>query len=864
MTTAASRALLVEATEPFDPKTITGLSSDEATARVRRDGFNELPAAERRSWFAIAWEVASEPIFLVLIACGTIYIFLGDAQEAIMLLGFVALIAGISLYQEQKTERTLEALRDLASPRALVIRDGNQVRITGREVVRGDIVTLSEGDRVPADGELLFACNLSVDESLLTGESLPVQKSPAGDNVSSTDHSAHDNSAIVYSGTLVVRGSGFARVLEIGAHTQIGRIGKALKGIEPEKTLLQKETARWVRIFAIIGLAICVLVVIAYGVTRGNWLEGTLAGLTLAMAILPNELPVVLAIFLALGAWRISRRQVLTRRVPAIEALGSASVLCVDKTGTVTMNRMAVTRLYAERQFPVETLQAPEHLPGEFHEVLEFGILASQKDPFDPMERAINECGSRCLENTEHLHDDWQLIRQYPLSPSLLALSQVWRSRHRSEYVIAAKGAPESIADLCHLPAKRTQEIMMQVGDMAAQGLRVLGVARAFFPISSLPSHQHDFDFEFLGLIGLNDPVRPGVADAVRDCYSAGIRILMITGDHPATAKNVAAQIGLQNAGECITGQELTAMTDAELEQRIRSVNLFARMVPEQKLRLIRALKAHDEIVAMTGDGVNDAPALRAAHIGIAMGRRGTDVAREAGGLVLLDDDFTSIVHAVRLGRTIFDNLKRAIAYTLASHLPIIGLTVIPVVLEWPLVLLPFHVAFLHLIIDPACSIVLEAEPGESNVMKRPPRRPKAPLFSAATLHISILQGIGVSLVVLAVYAVSLLTKIPTEEARSITFLTLVIANVALIFTNRSWTRTTWGTIGQRNPALWWVTGGAAALVGLLVFVPPIRNAFRFAALDWPHLLLCLALGIASVFWFELRKLWYGRRGELA
>jgi Ca2+-transporting ATPase len=864
MTTAAFRTPLVEASETFDPKAITGLPSHEAADRARRDGFNELPAAERRTWFASAWEVASEPIFLVLIACGTIYIFLGDVQEAIMLLGFVALIAGISLYQEQKTERTLEALRDLASPRALVIRDGNQVRIPGREVVRGDIVTLSEGDRVPADGELLFACNLSVDESLLTGESLPVQKLTAADNVSSTDNSAHDNSAMVYSGTLVVQGSGFARVVEIGAHTRIGRIGKVLKGIEPEKTLLQKETARWVRILAIVGLSICVLVVLAYGVTRGNWLEGTLAGLTLAMAILPNELPVVLTIFLALGAWRISRRQVLTRRIPAIEALGSASVLCVDKTGTVTMNRMAVTRLFAERQFSVEALPAPELLPGEFHEVLEFGILASQKDPFDPMERAINECGSRCLENTEHLHDDWELIRQYPLSPSLLALSQVWRSRHRSEYVIAAKGAPESIADLCHLPARRTEEIMRQVGDMAAEGLRVLGVARAFFPISSLPSHQHDFDFEFLGLIGLNDPVRPGVADAVRDCYSAGIRVLMITGDHPATAKNVAAQIGLQNAGECITGQELTAMTDAELEQRIRRVNLFARMVPEQKLRLIRALKAHDEIVAMTGDGVNDAPALRAAHIGIAMGRRGTDVAREAGGLVLLDDDFTSIVHAVRLGRTIFDNLKRAIAYTLAAHLPIIGLTIIPVVLEWPLVLLPFHVAFLHLIIDPACSIVLEAEPGESNVMKRPPRRPKAPLFSAATLRISILQGIGVSLVVLAVYAVSLLTRIPTEKARSITFLTLVIANVALIFTNRSWTRTMWGTLGQRNPALWWVTSGVAALVGLLVFVPPIRNAFRFAALDWPHLLLCLVLGIASVLWFELRKLWYGRRQELA
>ena len=856
MTTATSQAALFRESDAFDPKAITGLSSQAAAARLRRDGFNELPGSERRSWLAITWEIASEPIFLVLIACGAIYVFLGDVQEAMMLLGFVALIACISLYQEQKTERTLEALRDLASPRALVIRDGSQTRIPGREVVRGDIVTLSEGDRIPADGELLYECNLSVDESLLTGESLPARKYTAAEMAQRFGEACFGDAKMVYSGTLVVQGSGFARVLEIGAHTQMGRIGKALKSIEPEKTLLQKETAKWVRILAASGMIICALVVVVYGLTRGDWLQGTLAGLTLAMAILPNELPVVLTIFLALGAWRISRKQVLTRRIPAIEALGSASVLCVDKTGTVTMNKMAVTQLYTTRRISVEELIPPAMLPDDFHEVLEFGILASQKDPFDPMERAINECGTRCLEKTEHLHDDWELIRQYPLSPSLLALSQVWRSRHRREYVIAAKGAPESIVDLCHLPAEHTPEIMTRVAEMAEQGLRVLGVARAFFPIADLPSQQHDFDFEFLGLIGLNDPVRSGVADAVKECHSAGIRVLMITGDHPATARRVAARIGLQNAEQCITGQELELLSDSELQKRIGTVNVFARMVPEQKLKLIRALKADNEIAAMTGDGVNDAPALRAAHIGIAMGRRGTDVAREAAGLVLLDDDFTSIVHAVRLGRTTFDNLKRAIAYTLATHLPIIGLTVIPVILEWPLVLLPFHVAFLHLIIDPACCIVLEAEAAEPNVMKRPPRKAGEHLFSAETLRISILQGVWVCAVVLGIYAVSLLLHLPIEQARSITFLTLVVANLALIFTNRSWTRTFLESFRERNPALWWVTAGTVTLLGLLVFVPPIRNAFRFAALGWRQLLLCVVLGTSTVIWFELRKLW--------
>ena len=363
-----------------------------------------------------------------------------------------------------------------------------------------------------------------------------------------------------------------------------------------------------------------------------------------------------------------------------------------------------------------------------------------------------------------------------------------------------------------------------------------------------------------MGLIGLKDPVRPGVAEAVQQCYSAGIRVLMITGDHPATAMNVASQIGLRDADQCITGPDLDRMTDAELQERVRHTTVFARTAPEQKLKLVRALKANNEIVAMTGDGVNDAPALRAANIGIAMGRRGTDVAREAAGLVLLDDDFTSIVHAVRLGRTIFDNLKRAIAYTLATHLPIVGLTVIPVVLEWPLVLLPFHVAFLHLIIDPACSIVLEAEASESNVMRRPPRRPGDPLFSRETLRISMLQGVGVLAFVLGVYAFSLLSHIPTEEARSLTFLTLVIANVSLIFTNRSWTRTIAGSLRESNPALWWVTGGSTVLMTLLIFVPPIRNAFRFAALNWRQLIICLALGVSSVLWFELWKLWRLRR----
>ena len=772
-----------------------------------------------------------------------------------MLLGFVFVVSAISFYQEHKTERTLEALRDLSSPRALIIREGRSTRIPGREVVRGDLIILAEGDRVPADARVLSSTNLSTDESLLTGESVPVRKTasiaalhmvrPGGDDL-----------PFVYSGTLVVQGRGMAEVEAIGIHTEIGKIGRALQSVDLEKTHLQQETARWVRILAVAGGGICLIVVLLHGLTRGSWLNGVLSGLTLAMAILPNELPVVLTIFMALGAWRISKRHVLTRRVSVVEMVGSASVLCVDKTGTLTMNQMSVQRLYARhRAFEVDE-QVPLSPPETFHELIEFSVLANQRDPFDPMERALNNFAKSRLANTEHLHDDWTLVRQYPLSPSLMALSQVWKSPTGEKYVIAAKGAPEAIVDLCHLTPEAAQITFASVSSMAHDGLRVLGVARAYFREYELPAQQHDFDFEFLGLIGLADPVRPGVADAVQECYSAGIRVVMITGDYVGTAVNIGHQIGLKNPQECITGPALDAMSEEELGQRVHTTNIFARVVPEQKLRIVRAFKAVGQIVAMTGDGVNDAPAPKAADIGIAMGGRGTDVAREAAALVLLDDNFSSIVHAVKLGRRIFENLKKAIAYTLASHLPIIGLTLIPVTLEWPLILLPFHVAFLHLIIDPACSIVLEAEREDPTLMQRSPRSIDEPLFARSTFTISFLQGLSILGVVLIVFAVAHYAGRADEEARALTFTTLVLANLALIFTNRSWGRTILGTLHVPNPALWWVVGGTAAFLALVLYVPFSRTLFRLSFLHLHDFAICVGAALCSVLWFEVFKVW--------
>ena len=700
-----------------EKSSIAGLTSGEAAGILAQEGPNELPSTSRRSSFRLVLDVVREPMFLLLAACGAIYLVVGDVQEALMLLGFVFFVMGITLYQERKTERALEALKDLSSPRALVIRDGRQQRIAGREVVRGDVMVLAEGDRVPADALVLDSSGLSADESLLTGESVPVRKC-SGQLPSTSVQPGGDDLPVVFSGTMVVKGQGMARVTATGSSSALGGIGRHLQTVTGEDTLLQRETARLVRFLAVAVMALCAVLVLVYGLAHGQWLQGSLAGLTLAMAVMPNELPVVLTIFLALGAWRLSRKQVLTRHAPVVETLGAATVLCVDKTGTLTMNRMSVAALHAGGIYCPINDEPP---PDSFHDLVEFSILASQRDPFDPMERAIKEFGEAYLAHTEHLHGEWLLEREYHLSPALLAMSHVWRAPDGSDYVIAAKGAPEAVADLCHFEPARLAELDVAVTRLAADGLRVLGVARSYFREPGLPGEQHDFIFEFLGLVGLADPVRPTVAPALQDCYRAGIRTIMITGDYPGTARSIARQIGLAGAEEVITGAELEEMDNAQVQRRVATVNIFARMVPEQKLRLVNALKNNGEIVAMTGDGVNDAPALKAAHIGIAMGGRGTDVAREAADLVLLDDDFASIVAAVRMGRRIFDNLKKAMAYLLAIHVPIAGMSLVPVLFDWPLLLMPVHIAFLHLIIDPACSIVYEMEPAEKRVMEKPP-----------------------------------------------------------------------------------------------------------------------------------------------
>jgi P-type Ca2+ transporter type 2C len=826
-----------------------GLGEPEAAARLRTEGANELPRDRPPGLLATAGEVVREPMILLLIAAAAIYLVLGDREEALMLLPAVLVIVAITLVQERKTERALRSLRDLTSPRALVVRGGVRRRIPGREVVRGDVVVLSEGDRVPADARLLEAAHLEVDESLLTGESAPVRKlaAPEGAPPAAEPRPGGDDQPSVYGGTVVVRGHGVAEVRATGARSQIGRIGTSLATLDPGRTPLQLEVARLVKAFAVVGLALCAALVALHAMTRGDLLQGLLAGIALAMAMLPEEFPVILTVFMALGAWRISRSRVLTRRLPAIEALGAATVLCADKTGTLTENRMRIARLWAPGALHVVD-EGP--LPEAVHEILELGILASQRDAFDPMEQAFHRLGASSLGGTEHLHERWTLVREYPLSPQLLAVSHVWRAPDGGELVIAAKGAPEAIADVCHLEGAAAAELAARAADMAAAGLRVLAVARARLAAGELPPEQHDFPFALVGLVGLEDPVRRGVPEAVAECAGAGVRVVMITGDSPGTARAIARQVGLDAEAVC-TGAELEALEGEALTERARRTAVFARVAPEQKLRLVQALRAAGEVVAMTGDGVNDAPALKAAHIGVAMGGRGTDVAREAASLVVTDDDFGSIVAAVRLGRRIYDNLRRAMAYALAVHVPVAGLSLLPLLLGWPIVLFPIHIVFVEMIVDPACSVAFEAEPAEPDVMRRPPRRAAAGLFDVRLVAVAILQGASVLAASVLAYRLGLGHTGAADAGRALAFAALVGGNVGLILVNRSWRRTALGAVHQRNLASWAVVGGATLFAVLAFAAPPLRSAFRFGSASAHDLALAAVAGLLSLAWFE-------------
>jgi Ca2+-transporting ATPase len=801
--------------------------------------YNELPTAKSKNIGQIALEVVKEPMFVLLLVCSSIYLLLGDYTEGIMLSASILIIIFITFYQYQKTERAIESLRQLSSPKAMVIRNGQTVKIPGREIVIGDIVLVNEGDRIPADGILIHGTNLSVDESMLTGESIPVSK----------DTLACEGSSQVFSGTLVVQGSGKLEVNAIGIHTEFGKIGKSLQQIVQDPTRLQKEMKVLIRNLFIIGGFISVLVVIAFYLTRGDFIASLLSGLASAMAILPEEFPVVLTIFLAIGAWRLSQQNVLTRNPSAIETLGSATVLCSDKTGTITQNNMVLSTLIKEH-FIIEKNEFEENIEN-IEELIFTAILASPPESIDPMERAVYAVNKTLPSSPP---PSFTLQKEYPLSKDLFAMTRILEDENGQLYV-GSKGAPEAILELCHISEEEKIHLLSKVKMLAKRGQRILGVAKGKVENREFPVSQKDFSFEFMGFLGFEDPIRPEVPEAIKQCYSAGIKVIMITGDYPETAKNIGKQAGLNEHDEILTGHDLKNLTESELKEKIRHVNIFARIIPEQKLQIIKALKANGEIVAMTGDGVNDAPALKAADIGISMGGKGTDVARESSSLVLLDDNFSSIVMAIKSGRRIFDNLQKAMGYIIAIHIPIIGLALLPAFFPaLPILLMPLHIVFMELIIDPVCSIAFESEKEEIGVMKRPPRDPNMAFFGFKQIFKSSLVGLILLAMVLAVYFFSMQEGHTEGEIRAIAFTSLIIGNIFLILTTLSKTRNVIDVIFEDNISLKIILFVASTMMFLLISVPYLRDLFSFEYPGFKHFYLAIAGGFALLFLMEMNK----------
>ena len=859
-----------------------GLGSAEAARRLAIDGPNALPGSAPRSAAALLWDVLTEPMLLMLLAAGGIYLALGDRGEALFLLSFVFVVIGITLAQEHKTQRALESLRDLSAPRALVMRDGQEQRIAGQDVVRGDLLILHEGDRIAADAQLIQG-QLEVDESLLTGEAVPVTKLPAAQADQATaaaaaastappqskpapsgGNAAHTVASVgaLFASTVVTRGVGLARVCATASHTAVGRLGADLAATAEPASALQQGSRTLVRRLGAIAVVLAsAQVVLGWWWNGGALLDSLLSGIALAMAILPEEIPVILTVFLALGAWRISQQKVLTRRVTAVETLGAITVLAVDKTGTLTMNRMAVAELAtANARF---TPEDAHHLPETFHLLTEFAMLATPGDPFDPMEKAIQHFGHQWLAGTEHVHDGYESEFEYALSGDILAMTRVFASDEPDTHLLATKGAPEAVADLCHLGAAQRETIRRQVESMAERGLRVLGVARgrwrgpALAPDQSppWPQSQHDFDFEFLGLLALADPPRPEVPAALAQCRRAGVRVVMMTGDHPATARAIAQQVGLSARPEVLTGAELEALDDAALTARLRHVDLCARLTPAHKLRLVQLLRASGEVVAMTGDGVNDAPALKAADVGIAMGERGTDVAREAAALVLLDDSFARIVAAIRQGRRIDDNLRKAIRFTFAVHLPIIALALIPTLLQWPALLLPVHIVLLQLLIDPTCAVVLEAEPEAPGLMERAPRAVGDSPFALAALGYAVVQGLGIAVLLLWGHAWFNAQGASAAQSRGVVFITLVLSVMLLILAQRNVARPALWSVRSPTPWLWRITAAMLLMLAAVTGLPWLRGLMGLALPGTAGMVTVAALLALCLAWLELVRL---------
>lgn len=816
-----------------------GLNSEEVEKLQKKYGMNELVSQEKPNMLKKFLGVFKEPMFLLLLIAATVYFLLGAPKDGAIMLVFVGFVASITFIQEWKTEKTMNALKDLTSPKVNTLRNGKNILIKSTELVPGDVVFLSEGERIPADCIVLELSNFSVDESILTGESEYVMKVSTTQSEKSTDYWKKD---ILYAGTLCVFGKCTAIVKFTGINTEYGKIGKAISEAKDEPTPLQKKVSILVKNIAIAGVILCISVMVASYFYSFDILNSILSGISLAMAIIPEEFPVVLTVFLSMGAYRLAKNNTLMRKISAVETLGSATVLCVDKTGTITQNKMKVKSIYSDgRIFNNEDLKNQE--------LSDLMVLSCEKDPYDPMEKAILEAANLSQLETVYKYD---LSKKIAFDSKTKRMANIYIKDNK--YYVAVKGSAETVLGLCNLDKQTMDEINIEIDKMASNGLRVLALADC--TSEEVYEDLECYELTFKGLVGLQDPPKEGVEEAIKLCKKAGIRVVMITGDYSKTAMAIGEEIGLKFTDKVIVGNEIDSLSENELCEVVKSCDVFSRVIPEQKMKIVKALKKNGEIVAMTGDGVNDAPALKSADIGIAMGQRETEVAKEAADMILMDDNFTTIVKSVKDGRRVYDNIRKAMVYILIIHIPIAAMAMFAPLFNLPPLLLPMHIMLLELIIDPTCSIVFEGEPAEANIMDNPPRPPQEPLLTRNLTIKVVLQGIIMFLAAFMPFHYMIDLGISSEYARSFSLITFIVANVTLVLVNRSNTELLYHLIKEKGSKVRLIVNSMALImVFAIVYIPILNGFFRTEKIGVYPLIFAIVLGFISTGWWEIVKI---------
>lgn len=824
---------------------IVGLTNGQVVLAREKFGQNILVYKKENGFFDTVKRIVKDPMLILLLVASSIYFISGKTGDGIFLTIAIVFQTSISLYQFSRSKQALDKLKDFSQPKCKVIRNGKIEEINSPDLVVGDSLMVEEGTSITADGTIEHANDFTVNESILTGESFAVAK----------DQDTEDK--FIYSGTIVASGLAIATITAIGNETKLGKIGKRLESIEEERTPLEIQIANFVKKMAIGGAIVFIIVWTINYLHTLNWLNSLLQSLTLAMSILPEEIPVAFTTFMALGAWRLMKMGIVVKQMKTVETLGSATVICTDKTGTLTENSMRLAKVFLLSSNKIFELNDTTTV--EENELIQWAMWASEPIPFDPMEVALHLAYQQSVQPDER--PNFKLVHEYPLGGKPPMMTHVF-DNGKGNRIIAAKGAPEAMMEVSKLTETQKQQIQKAIQLLANEGFRVLGVGKSDFSGDAYPEKQEDLSFEFIGIVAFYDPPKKNIEQVLKDFYSAGIAVKIITGDNTATTTAIAKQIGFRDFDTAITGDELMKLSDEELQTCVMETALFTRMFPEAKLKIINALKSKNQIVAMTGDGVNDGPALKAAHIGIAMGKKGTEIAKQAASLILLEDDLSKMVDAVAMGRKIYANLKKAIQYIISIHIPIILTVFVPLALGWiyPNIFSPIHIIFLEIIMGPTCSIVYENEPMEKNTMLQPPKALTNTFFNWKELMISIIQGLVITGGTLFVYQFGVHAGYDEALIRTMTFTTLISANIFLTLINRSFYYSIITTMAYKNKMVFAVISITMAILGIVLFIPPVTKFFEFEAMGIQHLLICVVVGLSSVVWFEIVKVFKRRK----